>query len=239
MGYEKFDRIVDRLIKLWIKDMKTEWPKLLGISAVLGVISISVLLPFMSIRVEDILSIQHWKIGAFALFYLTLIIIANFSSSIAGVISATDRDYNKTSSLALKRSASYLAFLIISFLLIAIGLVLLIIPGIIISVYLAFGAYLVIDGMGPIESIKESFRLVKGRWIATFLILTILGTVEGIFFQIISRIGMIAIAPVAVLYGNEGYATAVLFAYLATAFFIAALHSNIMWHLLEMYRKVK
>lgn len=45
------------------------------------------------------------------------------------------------------------------------GMVVLIIPGIILSLSLAFGPYLVItERLGPIESLKASHRLVWGHW---------------------------------------------------------------------------
>jgi hypothetical protein len=60
---------------------------------------------------------------------------------------------------------------------IAIGFVLLIVPGIILSLGLAFVPYLVVErGLGPIESMKESWRITKGhKWQLALLFLALLG----------------------------------------------------------------
>ncbi|MEO1078738.1 MAG: hypothetical protein AAFY29_04215 [Pseudomonadota bacterium] len=54
------------------------------------------------------------------------------------------------------------------------GFVLLIVPGIILSLSLIFSVYLVFtDGLGPIASLKESHRLVWGNWWRTATVATV------------------------------------------------------------------
>lgn len=55
-----------------------------------------------------------------------------------------------------------------------LGLVLLVIPGVIIILYYQFAPYLNILGYGVIDSIKESYRLVKNHWWFTATNLTLL-----------------------------------------------------------------
>jgi len=55
------------------------------------------------------------------------------------------------------------------------GFILLIIPGIIISIYLAVASYtVVLDGHRGIDALKQSHALIKGRWWATFVRLLVM-----------------------------------------------------------------
>ena len=60
----------------------------------------------------------------------------------------------------------YLATCLLSFLIILVGFLFFIVPGIIASVAFVFAPFLTIDkGLGPIEALKESARITKGnRW---------------------------------------------------------------------------
>ncbi len=63
----------------------------------------------------------------------------------------------------------YLLVAILSFLAIAGGLILLIIPGIIFAIWFAFSSFtLVLDGQRGTEALKSSKALVTGRWGAVF-----------------------------------------------------------------------
>lgn len=64
-----------------------------------------------------------------------------------------------------------------------IGSILLVIPGIYLSVMLAFAFYAAAsDNKGPIESIKYSYALVKGNWWRTAGLLTIMTIVAMVFY---------------------------------------------------------
>jgi uncharacterized membrane protein len=93
----------------------------------------------------------------------------------------------------------YLAASVLAGLATIIGLILLIVPGIIIGIMVAFTTYVVIDtGMGPIEAMKHSARLTKGhRWHLlrfglALLALNILGFIALI-------VGLLVSIPVSIL----------------------------------------
>jgi len=100
-----------------------------------------------------------------------------------------------------KYLGAYILFVII----VSVGFILFIIPGIIASLTFGFTLYLVVDkGLGPIEALKESARLTKGnRWrmlamagaSALLMILGILCLIVGIFVA----------APILTLAGVEMY----------------------------------
>ena len=78
-------------------------------------------------------------------------------------------------------------------LLVAVGLVLLIVPGIIWALQFKFYGYFIAEGVGPIEALKKSYRITKGHlwelfWFNVILIgvlfLGILAFVVGLFVAI-------------------------------------------------------
>ena len=90
---------------------------------------------------------------------------------------------------------------------IALGFLALIVPGIILSMGLAFVPYLVVDrGLGPIEAIKESWRITKGhKWQLLLLFLALLGiNLLGILALII---GIFVTVPITMLAFAHAYRT--------------------------------
>jgi hypothetical protein len=76
---------------------------------------------------------------------------------------------------------------------VAAGLVVLVVPGIWIAVRWYFGAQVVvIDGAGPVEALRRSAELVRGRWWSTFgalllsgLAFTLVGTIVGLLVGVL------------------------------------------------------
>ena len=92
-------------------------------------------------------------------------------------------------------------------LVVLIGLILLINPGIIAALALLFATYLVIDrGLGPIEAMKESLRITKGnRWKLFLLVLAIvLINIVGVLALVV---GLLVSVPVSLLAVVHAYRT--------------------------------
>lgn len=93
----------------------------------------------------------------------------------------------------------YLGVKILTGIIVVIGLILLIVPGIIAALALILSTYLVIDrNLGPIEAMKESVRLTKGhRWTLFGLALAILGL--NILGALAVLVGLLVSIPVSML----------------------------------------
>jgi uncharacterized membrane protein len=101
----------------------------------------------------------------------------------------------------------FLGAYILTVLAIALGFLALIIPGIILSMGLAFVSYLVVDrGLGPIEAMKESWRVTKGhKWQLLLLFLALLGiNLLGILALVI---GVFVTVPITMLAFAHAYRT--------------------------------
>jgi hypothetical protein len=74
-------------------------------------------------------------------------------------------------------------------LLVMIGFVLLVVPGVILSVSLGFGIYLVaLDGAGPLEALQRSHKLVWGQWWRTMVVITVAVLLYGLPLMLIGGI---------------------------------------------------
>ncbi len=94
---------------------------------------------------------------------------------------------------------SYIVATILTTIIISLGFLLLVIPGIVASIALMFVPYLIIDrNMGPIEAIKESVNLSKGHmW--NLLILGLFIIAFNIVGALALGIGLIVTIPVSAL----------------------------------------
>ncbi len=96
--------------------------------------------------------------------------------------------------VGLSRYFAVLGCMLLFVLIILLGYIALIIPGVILTVSLLFSNYLVVtDRMGIIEALKQSHQLVWGHWWRTTIILTILAfilMVVYLFVGILSGVGV-------------------------------------------------
>lgn len=96
---------------------------------------------------------------------LMMIMLRRLDNIASGLLPDLDDEFN----VAMR---AFLPFCLASLLYgfgVVLGIIALVIPGIYVGV--AFGfytVYLVLEGRGPIESLKASFRLVEGQWLYAF-----------------------------------------------------------------------
>lgn len=103
------------------------------------------------------------------------------------------------------KSFTIMGISILTFIIVLIGLALLVLPGIYIGVVLFFASLLpVVENMGVIDSLKESYRLVQGHWWRTFFSLFLIGLISMLYYLVIG-----AILGIVLAIGGEGLQTAV------------------------------
>jgi hypothetical protein len=95
-------------------------------------------------------------------------------------------------SRVLARLLPLLGLMVLASLLVTIGLVLFIIPGIWVAVSLVpFVAVFFLEGRGPIATIRRSFELVRGSWWEVFLLVLMIAALNF-------AIGLVGLAPGAI-----------------------------------------
>lgn len=93
---------------------------------------------------------------------------------------------------------SYAVAKILTGIVVIVGLILLIVPGVIAALALMFAPYLIVDrNLGPIEAMKESVRITKGHRWQLFLFALALGLLN-ILGMLAIGIGLLVTVPVSV-----------------------------------------
>ena len=104
-------------------------------------------------------------------------------------------DWRRATRIGLRRTLAIIGAAIVALVLVTIGFVLVIVPGIFLAVSLAVVSQaLIIEGTGPMESIKRSWRLVAGeRWrvfgaglLVMVIAIIVFGVVSAVIWLIIS-----------------------------------------------------
>lgn len=93
---------------------------------------------------------------------------------------------------------------------VALGFIALIVPGFVLLVGLMFVPYLVVErGLGPIEGIKESWRITKGhKWQLFLLFLALLGiNLLGILALIVGALVSVPVTMIAVVHAYRTLTT--------------------------------
>jgi len=152
---------------------------------ILGLLTlISEYIPILA-RYQRIYGIMRIYIGVYEIISSILwwMIIAIASLIVAGITIKYAGDVIEGGNPTLKSSLNYtvnrLGDIILTAILLAIiltvGFILLIIPGIIFGIMFILAMHVVVlEGKGPIEALHRSRQLVHGRWIKTFAIILII-----------------------------------------------------------------
>ncbi|MEK7579270.1 MAG: YciC family protein [Patescibacteria group bacterium] len=93
----------------------------------------------------------------------------------------------------------YIVAMVVTIVLVCIGLVLLVVPGIIVQIMLSLSVFLIVEkNMKPIEALKESRRLTKGHRWNMFLLFLLLALVNGVGLLLVG-VGLLVTIPVTFL----------------------------------------
>ncbi len=102
---------------------------------------------------------------------------------------------------------NYLIASVLVAVIVIIGLILIVVPGVIAALMLSLTGYLVMDkGMKPVAALKESVRLTKGNRVK-LLLLGLAIFVLSLIGSIPLFLGLLVVAPVSMLAGVHAYRT--------------------------------
>jgi len=101
----------------------------------------------------------------------------------------------------------YAAVKIATGIIVVVGLILLVIPGILAILSLMFSNYLVVDKNRPfIDAMKESYRITRPHWLQLFLLLVLL-VVLNLAGALLLFVGLLVTIPVSMLTMAHAYRT--------------------------------
>jgi hypothetical protein len=120
------------------------------------------------------------SLGEYLLFALVVIITSIFAFAMLSKMAFDSLegkpDLSEALALSVRKFVPLLAAYILYYLIMLFGLILLIIPGIFLSIKLYYFQYFILfDNKGVIESLRLSWQMVKGNWWRTALLLLIWG----------------------------------------------------------------
>ncbi|MBP9757027.1 MAG: DUF975 family protein [Candidatus Pacebacteria bacterium] len=97
----------------------------------------------------------------------------------------------------------YLAATVLTGIIVVVGLILLIVPGVIAAIMLLFVKFIVVDRkLGPIEALKESARMTKGHRMTLFLLILAIAAINiiGAILLLIPLLVTIPVSTLAMVY---------------------------------------
>jgi uncharacterized membrane protein len=177
----------------------------IGAVALVSVISIILKIPESSLPDDQKLSFLAF---AYGLLSMAVSILVDFAFK---SLALTAHDNVGSARLAsLWRGDRVLPFIGASILvgiIVIVGLILLVIPGVIAAVALVFATFLVLDkNMSPIEALKESMRITKGRRLSIAGLLIVLGLLNILGFLLLA-VGLLVTVPVSLIALVHAYRT--------------------------------
>jgi hypothetical protein len=134
---------------------------------------------------------------------LSMLISALFYAAAIGrmnaVVQQRDMPLAAALSFGLGRMLPLFAFSVLYALILIVGSLLLLVPGIIFGVSLMFGAFVVLlEGRGPLASLKISHNLVWGNWWRTLVIVSV-----GVIVMMTAYLLVIFVAGFAIAFGDN------------------------------------
>lgn len=141
--------------------------------------------------------------------FLSMWLYAAIVARIHAIFTGQPMAIGESLSFGLTRLLPLVLWLIVYFVALIVGIILLIVPGMILGVSLAFASYaVVIERTGAIESLKASHRLVWGHWWRTAALLTIAGFILFVVYLLVAFVAGITIALDPALLTSTGFTIA-------------------------------
>jgi hypothetical protein len=137
---------------------------------------------------------------------LTLAVTGALIARIDAIAKGGDLPFNDALGIGARRGPALFGAGLCYGLVVAVGMVLLVIPGLYFMVSLVFGLYAVVtERLGPIASLSYSRGLVRGHWWRTAAILTIIGIIIMVLYVVLGIVVGIVVAtnPDALASGQE------------------------------------
>ncbi len=119
-------------------------------------------------------------------FVLSLVIWGAIIARIHAVQHGESLTAREAVAVGLRRFPVMLGVVLLAMLMLGVGFLLLVIPGIYLLVRILFAPFAAItESKGVTESIRYSFELTRGRWWRTFLLVTIVSIVVSVLYAIV------------------------------------------------------
>lgn len=179
--------LVKKTISIFLERVKL----FLTIIAIPALLSFGV--SFIEPGVEDSATLSADMLFFLVLIIVSLVVSAFMTIALVHAVADSSLTVKDLFKKAQAQFFKYLGFIILLSLVVTLGFIVLIIPGIWLSVVYAFGMYyLLLENKSIAESFGASKQLVKGRWWAVALRLLMLVAVSMAFFIVIEILaGMI------------------------------------------------
>ncbi len=147
--------------------VKANWTLFIGIALWPMIITYLAVL-FEPAQNTGVVNMTEWAVYG-VLMVLVMISSVLMSAALILAVNNPAMGVKEAYKAAMKFFWSYIGLSILMSLIILIGFLLLIIPGIILSVWFAFASYvLVLENAGVVDSLRRSREYVRGRWWGVF-----------------------------------------------------------------------
>ncbi len=175
------DFSISDLLQKSFEDFKKNWKVLLGAFAVIFVIS------FVGSMITTALTKQDLGVVSFLLSLVLYVIQIGLSVGLIkialGVVDGKavkiDLLWESVTNSNWKLLGNYFLASLVVGIVVGVGFLLLVIPGILLMVKLAFAMYYVVDkGQGPMDAVKSSWNATKGMFVKLLIFFIVVGLIN-------------------------------------------------------------
>jgi len=180
---QSIGRVLDSGFKLFVKAFTGVLPLSLAAAAVLAVPNIANVVIGGPERVESPVPSSTFLVLFLVALPIYMILIAAVVHRLGAVAEMHEASAVQALARGVRCVLSLIGAAILYFLAMAGGLILLIVPGIILSLSLSFGFFaIVLDGESALGALKRSYRLVWGNWWRTLAVVSVPVVIVMILF---------------------------------------------------------